>query len=94
MFESGISDHYLSWNQRSTNTKLKPNVLRKRQFKKFSKKNLLHVLKNVLSNKTIFSLFNNEYKETLDHHEPIKITKPSGNTKPIINTTLRKKIST
>ena len=93
MFESGISDHYLNWNQRSRNTKLKPKVLWKRQYKNFSKKYLLQLLKNVLSNKSIFSLVNNKFKETLDHHEPIKITKPSGNTKPIINKTLRKKIT-
>ena len=64
VFRPGISDDYVSWNQRSTNTKQEPKGLRKRQYKNFSKKYLFQVLKkgflktNVLSNESIFCHFN------------------------------------
>ena len=39
-----------------------------------------------------YSDFNNEFKEILNHHAPIKQTKVRGNTKPHINKALRKEI--
>ena len=64
MYESGMSDHHLMIFTvlKSTYTKLKRTVLRKRQYKNFSKESFLKDLKSELSNDGIFSHFNNEFK--------------------------------
>ena len=94
MYESGMSDHHLMIFTvlKSTYTKLKRTVLRKRQYKNFSKESFLKDLKSELSNDGIFSHFNNEFKGILDHHAPIKQTKLHGNTKPHVNKILRNEL--
>ena len=49
-------------------------------------------MKHGLSNNGNYSDFNNEFKEILDHHAPIKQTKVRGNTKPHINKAVRKEM--
>ena len=74
VLESGTSDHHLRIYTmlKSTYTKSEPTVLRKRQYKNCSKESILKDLKFALSNDVIFSHFNNEFKDVLDHHVPIK----------------------
>ena len=76
----------------STYTRLEPNFLWRRQNKHCFKESFLQDLKNGISNDNIFSHFHDKFKETLDHHVPIKITKLRGNTKRHINKILRKEI--
>ena len=76
----------------STYTRLEPNFLWRRQNKHCFKESFLQDLKNGISTYNIFSPFNNKFKETLDHHVPIKIKKLRGNTKRHINKILRKEI--
>ena len=57
-------------------------VLRKRQYKNFSKESFIKDLKFELRNDGIFTYFNNEFKEILDHHAPIKQRKRPGKNKP------------
>ena len=68
---------------------MEPKVLSKRYFKNFLEKSFLQDLKQGLSNTGNFSNFNNEYKNTLDNHAPIKTSKVRGNTKPHVNKNLR-----
>ena len=75
---------------KSTYTKLEPKVLRKRQYKNFSKESFIKDLKLDLSKDSICNHFNNEFKEILHHHVPRKETKLCGNTKPHVNKILRK----
>ena len=75
---------------KSTYTKLELTVLRKRHYKSFSKESFIKDLKFGLNKDGIFSHFNNEFKEILDHHVPIKQTKLCGNRKPHVNKILRK----
>ena len=74
VLESGISYHQLIIYTmlKSTYTKSEPTVVRKRQYKNCSKESFLKDLKFALSNDVIFSHFNNEFKDVLDHHVPIK----------------------
>ena len=67
-------------------------VLGKRQYKNYSEESFLQDLKNGLSNDSICSYFNNDFKETLDHHAPTKKTELCGNKKLHINKTLSKEI--
>ena len=96
IFETGVSDHHLLIYTmlKSTYTKMKPKVLSKRCFKKFSEQSFLQDLKQALSDTGNFSDFNNEFKNTLSDHTPIKTSKVRGNTKPHINKILRKEIIT
>lgn len=89
-----MSDHHLAIYTmlNSTYTRLEPNFLWRRQNKHCFKESFLQDLKNGISNDNIFSHFNGKFKETLDHHVPIKITKLRGNTKSHINKILRKEI--
>ena len=89
-----MSDHHLAIYTmlNSTYTRLEPNFLWRRQNKHCFKESFLQDLKNGISTYNIFSPFNNKFKETLDHHVPIKITKLRGNTKSHINKILRKEI--
>ena len=89
-----MSDHHLAIYTmlNSTYTRLEPNFLWRRQNKHCFKESFLQDLKNGISNDNIFSHFNDKFKETLDHHVPIKITKLRGNTKSHINKILRKEI--
>ena len=82
VFETGISDHQLLLYAmlESTYTKMEPKVLSKRCFKDFSEQSFLQDLKQGLSNTGNFSDFNNEFKNTLNDHVPIKISKVRGNT--------------
>ena len=94
VFESGMCDHHLMVYAilKSTYTKLEPKVLHKRQYQNFSKESFPKDLKFGLINNGIFSHFNNESKEILDHHAPIKQAKLRGNKKVI--KVLRKEIMT
>ena len=87
-----MSDHHLMINTvlKSTYTKLEPTILRKRQYKNFSKDCFFKDLNFGLSNDGISSHFNNEFKEILDYHAAIKPTKLRGNTKPLVNKILKK----
>ena len=67
-------------------------VLSKRCFKNFSEQSFLQDLKQGLSNAANFSDFNNEFKNTLKNHAPIKTSKVRGNTKPHVNKNFRKEI--
>ena len=89
-----MSDHHLAIYTmlNSTYIRLEPNFLWRRQNKHCFKESFLQDLKNGISNDNIFSHFHDKFKETLDHHVPIKITKLRGNTKPHINKILRKEI--
>ena len=66
---------------------MEPKVLSKRCFKNFLEQSFLQDLKQ-----GNFSDFNNEFKNTLNNHAPIKSSKVRGNTKPHVNKILRKKI--
>ena len=94
VFEVGISDHHplVYAMLKSTFNKMEPRVLSKRCFKNFSEQSFLQDLKQGLSNTGNFSNFNNEFKNTLNDHAPIKTLNISGNTKPHVNKILRKKI--
>ena len=94
VFETRISDHHLLIYTmfKSTYTKVEPKVLSKRCFKNFSEQSFLQDLKQGLSNTGNFSDFNNEFKNTLNNHAPIKASKVRGNTKPHVNKILRKEI--
>ena len=94
VFETGISDHHLLIYTmlKSTYTKMEPKVLSKRCFKNFSEQSFLQDLKQGLSNTGNFSDFNNEFKNTLNNHAPIKTSKVRGNTKPQVNKNLTKEI--
>ena len=94
VFEIGISDHHLLIYTmlKSTYTKLEPKVLSRRCFKNFSEQSFLQDLKQGLSNTGNFSDFNNEFKNTLNDHAPIKTLKVLGNSKPHVNKILRKEI--
>ena len=94
VFETGISDHHLLIYTilKSTYTKMERKVLSKRCFKNFSEQSFLQNLKQGLSNTGNFSDFNNEFKNTLNNHAPIKSSKVRGNTKPHVNKILRKEI--
>ena len=87
MFESGMSNHHLIIYAmvKSTYTKLETTVLRKRQYRNFSKESFLKDFKFELSRDVIFSHFNNEFTEILGHHAPITQAKQFGNTKPHVN---------
>ena len=71
---------------------MEPKVLSKRCFKNFSEQSFLQDLKQGLSNTGNFIDFNNEFKNTLNNHAPIKSSKVRGNTKPHANKILRKEI--
>ena len=94
VFETGNSDHHLLIYTvlKSTYTKMEPKVLSKSCFKNFSEQSFLQDLKQGLSNNGNFSDFNNEFKNTLSDHAPIKTSKVRGNTKPHVNKILRKEI--
>ena len=66
--------------------------MRNRSYKDFYEECFLQDLQHGLSNNGNYSDFNNEFKEILNHHAPIKQTKVCGNTKPHINKALRKEI--
>ena len=70
---------------KSTYTRLEPKILRNRSYKDFYEECFLQDLQHGLSNNGNYSDFNNEFKEILNHHAPIKQTKVRGNTKPHIN---------
>ena len=76
----------------STYTRLESKILRNRSYKDFYKECFLQDLQHGLSINGNYSDFNNEFKEILNHHAPIKQTKVCGNTKPHINKALRKEI--
>ena len=67
-------------------------VLSREFLKNFSEKSFLQDLKQGLSNTGSFSDFNNEFKNTLNDHAPIKTPKINGNTKPHVNKIIRKEI--
>ena len=94
VFETGMSDHHsvIYTMLKSTYTRLEPNILRNRSYKDFYEECFLQDLQHGLSNNGNCSDFNNEFKEILNHHAPIKQTKVCGNTKPHINKALRKEI--
>ena len=94
VFEAGISGHHLLIYTmlKPTYTKMEPKVLSKRCFKNFSEQSFLQDLKQGLSNTGNFSDFNNEFKNTLNNHAPIKTSKVRGNTKPHVNKNLREEI--
>ena len=94
LFETGISDHHLLIYTmlKSAYTKMEPKVLSRRCFKNFSGQSIQQDLKRGLSNTGNFSDFNNEFKNTLNNHAPIKSSKVRGNTKPHVNKILRKEI--
>ena len=77
VFETGISDHHplIYTMLKSTYTKMEPKVLSKRCFKNFSEQSFLQDLKQGLSNTGNFSDFNNEFKNILNNHAPIKTSK-------------------
>ena len=68
---------------KSTYTKLEPKILRNRSYK-----DLQHGLKS----NGMFSDFNDDFKQILNHHAPIKQSKLRGNTKPYTNKILREEI--
>ena len=94
VFEAGISDHHLLIYTmlKSTYTKMESKVLSRRRYKNFSEQSFLQDLKQRLSNTGKFSDFNNEFKNTLNDHPPIKTSKICGYTKPHVNKVLRKEI--
>ena len=57
---------------------MEPKVLPKRCFKNFSEQSFLQDLKQGLRNTDNFSDFNNEFKNTLNNHAPIKSSKSVG----------------
>ena len=67
-------------------------VVRRLRVKNFSGQSFLQDLKQGLSKTGNFSDFNNEFKNTLNNHAPIKTSKVRGNTKPHANKNLRKEI--
>ena len=71
---------------------MEPKVLSKRCFKNFLEKSFLQDLKQGLSKTGNFSDFNNEFKNTLNNHAPIKTSKVGGNTKPHLNKILKKEM--
>ena len=85
VLETRISDHHLLIYTmlKSTYTKMEQKVLSRNFFKNFSEKSFLQDLKQGLSNTGSFSVFNNEFKNTLNDHAPIKTSKVGGNTKAI-----------
>ena len=91
VFETGVSDHHLLIYTmlKSTYIKIEPKVISKRCFKNFTEQSFLQDLKQGLSNTGNFSDFNNEFKNTLNNHAPIKFR---GNTKQHVNKVLRKEI--
>ena len=72
---------------------MEPKVLSKRCFKNFSEQSFLQDLKQGLSNTGNFSDSNNEFKNILNNHAPIKTSKVCENTKPRVNKILRKEIT-
>ena len=94
VFETGISDHppLVYRRLKSTYTKMEPKVLSERCFKNFSGQSFLQDLKEGLSNTGNFSDFNDEFKNTLNDHAPVKTSKVCRNTKPHVNKFLKKKI--
>ena len=94
VFETGMSYHHsmIYTMLKSTYTRLEPKILRNRSYKDFYEECFLQDLQHGLSNNGNYSDFNNEFKEILNHHAPIKQTKVRGNTKPHINKALRKEI--
>ena len=76
----------------SNYTKMNTKVLTRSCFKNFPEQFFLQDLKQGLSNTGNFSNFNNEFKNTLNDHVPIKTSKVCGNTKPHVNKILRKEI--
>ena len=71
---------------------MEPKVLTKGCFKNFSEQSFLQDFKQRLSNTGNFIDFNNEFKNTLNDHAPIKTPKINGNTKPHVNKIIRKEI--
>ena len=94
VFETGMSDHrsMIYTMLKSTYTRSEPKILRNRSYKDFYEECFLQDLQHGLSNNGNYSDFNNEFKEILNHHAPIKQTKVRGNTKPHINKALCKEI--
>ena len=94
VFETGMSDHHsmIYTMLKSTYKRLEPKILRNRSYKDFYEECFLQDLQHGLSNNGNYSDFNNEFKEVLNHHAPIKQTKVRGNMKPHINKALRKEI--
>ena len=74
VFETGITNHHLLIYTmlKCTSTKMESKVLTKRFFKNFLEQSFLQDLKQRLSNNSNFSDFNNEFKNTLNDHAPIK----------------------
>ena len=65
-------------------------VLSKRHFKYFSEQSFLQDSKQGLCNTGINTDFNNEFKNTLSDHAPIKTSKARGDAKPYVTKILRK----
>ena len=73
-------------------TKTEPKVLTNRCFKNFSEQSFLQDFKQRLTNTGNFIDFNNEFKNILNDHTPIKTPKIHGNTKPHVNEMIKKEI--
>ena len=71
---------------------MEPEVHTKRCFKNFSEQSFRQDLKKELSNTGNFSDFNNQFKNILNDHAPIKASSVLGYTKPHANKILRKEI--
>ena len=94
VFETGMNDHHsmIYTMLKCTYTRSEPKILRNRSYKDFYEECFLQDLQHGLSNNGNYSDFNNEFKEILNHHAPIKQIKVRGNMKPHINKALRKEI--
>ena len=77
---------------KSIYTKLEPKILRNRSYKDFNKESFLQDLQHGLDTIDNFAEFNDKFKAIFNHHASIKQSKLRGNTKPHINTTVRKEI--
>ena len=87
VYETGMSDHHLMIYTmlKSTYTKAEPKILRKRSFKYFSDESFLQDLNHGLNDDGNFSSFNNDFKQIVNYHAPIKEILIRGNTKPHLN---------
>ena len=74
----------------STYIKLEQKILRNHSYKDFNKESFFQDLQHGLKNNGKLSDFNDELKQILNHHTPVKKSKLRGNTKSHINKTLRK----
>ena len=94
LFETGISEnHLLIYTMlKSTYTKVESKFPIKRLFKNFSEQSFLQDLKQRLNKTGYFTDLNNEFKNIVNDHAPIKTQKVLGNEKPYVNKVLRKEI--